>query len=155
MKMQKWVDLAEITASVGVIITLIILILDVRENTRALERQVHVERVSRLVAPYLENDAIPRVYARIKAVDGEDALVQAYADRYDLTIEDAVRWRSHLDQLWTTIEADFLFSGESEALDTLVADLLVYPDEQLYWEHSRPMFTKEFVVYLEAFSQEP
>ena len=71
IKLERWVELAEITASIGGMVTLVILIIDVRENTRAIDRQVQPERMSLLGEPFVSSPDIPRIYAAIKAVDGQ------------------------------------------------------------------------------------
>ncbi len=150
MNLQSWAHRAEITASFAVIVTLVFLLLEVRNNTMAIERQANLDRAANLSAPFLATPDLSRVLAKVKAVDGVEPLTQAFSERYDLSVEESVLWSRHLFVIWGGLEADYLYSGSSEKLDRHIEDLLSYPDVQIYWEHNYVWHTEDFRLYVES-----
>lgn len=152
MDTQKWVAWAEIVASIAVVVTLVFLTYEVRQNTMAIERQTNLDRQSRLIDPYLESPLFRSVYAKIKAKDGREPRVAAFIGRYDLTDEDAVLWVRHLDENWTGLETDFLQFGSSDELDDLISGFLKFPDGALYWDVSMKTgrFSQAFRNHVES-----
>ena len=150
MKLQQWAHWAEIGASVGVIIALLLLLQEVRGNTLAIERQASLDRGAIWTAPFFPSSDLPDVLAKIKAVDGLERVDQAFVDRYNLTAEESILWTRHLASIWTSLETEYLYDGPSEGLASLIQDFLAYPDEQLYWENDQVFFTAEFQSYVES-----
>src|SRR3990170_2301333 len=111
MKLEKWVPVGELVASVAVVVSLVFLMREVRVNTRAIERQAVLERAQAINAPFLTESAVPEILAKIKAVDGAEAMEQAFIERYGLSHEEASIWARYLGVIWTGIEADFLVRG--------------------------------------------
>lgn len=141
MKLERWAHWAEIGASVAVVASLLFLVQQVRQNTRMLERQFALDRATAFNAPYLEDPTFPAILARIKTVDGVEAVEQAFVDRYGLEYGEAVRWVRHLALVWTVLESDYGANGRSDALEAVAASLLGSPDNRLYWEHGAPQVT--------------
>lgn len=134
MRLEKWVPVAEVVASLSVVLTLLLLVIEVRANTAAIERETYVQRADRQYEPFLDPAAMPDIYAKIKAVDGPDVSVQVLMDRYGLSVEEAVIWAWYLGQNWRGREADFLYDGPSESLEMSIRSLLAIPDNRAYWE---------------------
>ena len=87
MKLKGWANLAEITASVAVVVSLIILIVQMKESND-IERAQSLFRVAYWDAQlFIMSEELPQAMAKIKAVDGND--MQMYMDRYDLSYEQA------------------------------------------------------------------
>ena len=150
MKLQQWAHLAEIGASVGVIVTLLLLLQEVRGNTAAIERQASLDRTASWTAPFFPSSDLPDILAKIKAVDGEEPGQQAFVDRYNLTAEESILWIRHLSSIWTRLETEYLYDGPSEALGLVIQGLLTTPDNQLFWEHPMGILTAEFMWYVES-----
>jgi hypothetical protein len=89
LKLQNWTNIAEITASVAVIISLLFLTHQVGENTSAIERQILLDRSSALTSPFLSDERLPAILSKIKAIDGADPMEQSFMDRYLLTYDEA------------------------------------------------------------------
>ena len=89
MKLQQWAHLAEIGASVGVIVTLLLLLQEVRGNTAAIERQASLDRTTAWTAPFFPSSDLPDILAKIKAVDGVEP-----ANRRLLTATTSLRKRA-------------------------------------------------------------
>jgi hypothetical protein len=149
-KLKNCVALAEIISGLAVIVTLILLVLGVHGNTRALYRQQALDQSSALDTPFFLNEGLARILVKIKKVDGMPPVYQAFEDAYGLTPEETILWTRHLEMLWRAIEANYLALGPSEMGDATVVDLLSYPDDALFWEHQGRYFTAEFQAYVES-----
>jgi hypothetical protein len=150
MRLQPWTQLAEIVASAAVVITLLFLIMEVRGNTRAVERQIGLDGVARVTAPLINFADFAEIYGRVKAIDGPEPLTAAFAERYRLTLEQSVRWARYHHQLWLGLQADYLYSGPSARLDNTLRVLLSFPDSRLFWDHEKGLFTEAFAAHVEA-----
>jgi hypothetical protein len=150
MDLQAWAHRAEITASFAVVVTLVFVLFEVRNNTVAIERQVNLDRSAILSAPFLASPDLAEILAKVKAVDGLPPLTQAYSERYNLSVEQSIVWERHLYSIWDGLQADYLHSGPSEILDDYIRDLLSDPDEQMYWEHLAGFYTADFRSHVES-----
>jgi hypothetical protein len=136
VKLQQWVNWAEIIASLAIVATVVLLIQEVRGNTEAIERQAALDRATAINSPFFVNPQLSAVLVKIKAIDGSDPIPQAFVERYDLTPEEAILWERHLAHIWMGFEADYSLNGESQELEAAIRDLLTYPDNQVYWKHA-------------------
>ncbi|MEJ2312649.1 MAG: hypothetical protein P8Y11_09655, partial [Gemmatimonadales bacterium] len=133
-----WAQLAEIAASLAVVATLIILTLEVRDNTRALEGQAVRERSAALNEAYVRSPLLPSILAKVKEVDGAEPGETALMERYDLSYEEAAIYGRYLVQILTGLEAEFLSDGPSPGLRDRIQLLFLFPDVQLNWDDGAP-----------------
>ena len=156
MKSENIARWAEIIASLGVIVTLVLLVREVRANTLTLERQALVERANTLYSPYLGESQIPTILAKVKRVDGPEPLEEVFIERYDLSYEEAAIWSRYLGTIWNGLEADYTLLGESEDIANRIRLFLErFPDIRLWWEHASPLLAgPEFRVYVERLRSE-
>ena len=132
----------------AVVISLVVLIVEVRTNTAAIERQGRIDQLNMINLPYLDDVEIGLILAKIKAVDGREGHVTAFMEAYDLTEVEAAIWTRALYSVWGAIEADYLYSG-SGAVERTVRAMIDYPDARSYWQHSRPFHSEEFAEYID------
>ena len=135
MKLEQVANWSEIVASVAVVITLVLLMQDVKTNTLAIERQVAMDRGVSISTPFFQEPGLAGILAKIRDVDGEDPLLTAFVDRYGFSQEEAILWTRHLGLLWNELEADYLY-GQPEDAVAMVQGLLAFPDNQIYVEHT-------------------
>jgi hypothetical protein len=145
---DQWRWWLEIATGLAVVISLLVLIVEVRTNTAAIERQGRIDQLSMIVQPYLDDVDMGLVLAKIKAVDGREDNVNAFMQVYDLTEVEAATWTRSLWGYWGAIEADYLYSG-SDAVEGTVRAMLAFPDVRLFWHHSRSFYTEEFAAYVD------
>jgi hypothetical protein len=107
MNTQAWAQRAEIVASCAVVVTLVFVILEIRSNTAAIERRATLDRATSLSAPFFMSPDMPAILAKVKAVDGLDPELQAFADRYNLSAEESILWTRHLGEIWEGLQADY------------------------------------------------
>jgi len=133
MKLERWAQVSEIIASLGVIVTLIVLAQEARTNTAALQNAAAVQAVSAATIPFLSPETTPRLYAKVKAVDGLDTIgpTRAYMERYGMTIEEAVQWERVAQLTWSPLEQAFAREGPSERPAYAIRGYMSAPDLEL------------------------
>lgn len=144
MKVGRLQIIVEILTGISIVITLALLTVEVRGNTRALERQIRMDQGQSIAEPVLESEVLRQAYVAVKARDGREAEIAAFMERYGLTEEQAIAWTRFLFWTWTSREADFEYLGRDPALQATIAGLLTFPDNALFWEISGPGFSPEF-----------
>lgn len=135
----------------AVVVSLVVLIVEVRANTRTLERQITLDATIRLSDPFLEPAELIGGYERVKERDGWDNPNAAFMEHYGMEPGEAIAWVRYLIRLWSGVRADFEYAGPTPALEARVRSLLMYPDNQLYWRYAPP-FPEEFEAYIESIS---
>jgi len=143
-------ELRETVGLLAVVASLVFVGVEIRQNTAADQREAARQRAEVINAPFLSGRELPEILAQIKSVDGPDATPQRFVDRYGLTYAQAAIWNRHLSLVWRNVEADFLASGESSALDGRVRGLLAAPDIQLFLQDDRlGGYDADFVAFVE------
>lgn len=134
--------------NLAVIVSLVVLVIEVRANTRAIERQILLDRYARIASPFVQGPELIEAVQKVKAVDGWPDVNRRLMDRYDLTEAEAVAWTRHLMMIWLGLEADFASTGPSPSMAATIQDLLANPDNQVFREAWR--FSPEFTHYLQT-----
>ena len=147
MNLKKAVQITEIIGGIGILISLIVLIVEVRTNTDAIDRRASLDRNARLFEPYISG--IPEIYTKVKVDDGLEPIVSRYVDVYDLQPEEAVRWVALLQSNWRSYEIDYRYSGRTNELDASVRFMMSFPDNHIYWEVMKSSFSPKFVEYVD------
>ena len=150
MKDSRWLERVEIVAALSVVITLILLVVEVRGNTKALERQILLDRGSNVAVPFMEGPELLTAFEKVKAIDGWGALEAELMARYELEPAQAVAWMFFLYKVWTGMEADYVYAGSSDELASSIEGLLAFPDNRLYWRHSGDGYSADFRAYVES-----
>ena len=131
MELRKLAFLAEILGGIAILITLTILVTEIRSNSRLIERQIILDRAN-ADAQIIDSPYLAPVYAKVKAITGEIGPVNvAFMEKYDLTLEETARFVSYIQRGWTILEADFDFG--TPGVDRRVRELLRYEDIRLVW----------------------
>lgn len=138
-----WKDRMEVVVGLSVLVSLIVLIVEVRTNTRAIERQSDLDYIDAVTQPYIDDVQMGEVLAKIKAVDGREPTVAALMAAYELSDVEAAAWGRFLYRTWFGVEADFRYGGR-EMVEESVRLLLPYPDAEIYWETIGPFHSPEF-----------
>jgi hypothetical protein len=148
MNQAKWKDYAELLGFVAIIISLVVLIVEVRQNTLATERQIALDRAAAMTSPFFDSE-LASILAKIKSADGADTNIMPFVETYDLSYPEAVIWERHLWYAWEVLEAEFEADGRSPSLDASVLAMLVTRDNQLYVTYSGKFrFSDDFRDYV-------
>lgn len=130
MKMRLWVDIAEICASLAVVATLGLLVVQISQSND-LERRQSVMRQAQWDAQmFLLSDDLPNILGKIKAVDGYD--LQLFMDKYELSYAEAAEWNRWLLLMWRGMELDYMMNGPSEQFERTIRNTAAWPDQQLF-----------------------
>lgn len=148
---SRWFHYIEVITGLSVVVTLVVLIVEVRTNTHAIERQILLDRAANAAAPFVLGPELLEAYERIKEVDGWDPENQEFMERYRLEPRQAIAWTRFLLVNWSGLEADYLTSGPSGKLRSQIIGLMTFPDNRLFWEAAGSMFDPEFVAYVEQY----
>lgn len=156
MKLKLWVDVAEITASLAVVATLVILIVQINESNEIERAQAGLRQAHWDAQMFLMSDELPNILAKIKDVDGYD--LQPWMERYDLSYAEAASWNRWLTLLWRGMEVDFQLLGPNEQLDQLIRLSANWPDQQLYMQgafhQETQFFSEDFADYVRELSSD-
>jgi type III secretory pathway component EscR len=148
MKLKNWASIAEMVASLAVIISLALLVLEVRGNTLAVERQINKDHVRSILTPFIDPPILLSAMKKIKNVDGHDDYVQAFMESYDLDSAEAYAWGNFLLIIWMDMEQDFVENGPSDRLAEQIRELVRHPDVTLFLENFE--FSEVFNSYIES-----
>lgn len=141
--------LVEILTGISIVASLILLTVEVRANTRALERQIRLDRAMAITQPVLESETVLEAYTVVKERDGREPVVEAFMREYGLSEEQAIAWTRLLTRTWMEKEADFHYMGSDDELLFGTASLLQFPDNTLFWDTAAGIFTPEFRRFVE------
>ena len=150
MKLRLWVDIAEIAASLAVVATLGILIMQINQSNKIEQAQSAVRQAQWDAQLFLISDDLPNILSKIKAVDGND--LQLWMENYDLTYAEAASWVRWLTLLWRGLETDYRLNGPSERLRRAIGGSAAWPDQELYmrgaFSPETTYFDRDFAAYV-------
>ena len=147
LKLKKLALAAEVVASFGVIITLVLLLLEVRGNTLTMERQIEMTHFKTLFTSFIEPSVLMSAMTKIKAVDGSEVDVAAFMATYDMSEAEAIAWSRFQLIIWAGIQQRFVYDGPSDRLAAEIRQLMKFPDVALFLKHSQ--FSEELTAYIE------
>ena len=146
-KLSHWASIAEIASSLAVLVTLIVLIFQMRENTAAIQRQAALERTRIVSTDMINSGELPRILSNIQARDGVPEVEQAFIEEYGMSPEDSIRWARHLGFIWGAFEADY-FAG-IPGLEANIRFGQQFADGQLFWKMAKSQYDPEFVRWVD------
>ena len=150
MKKPEWKDVAELVGLAAVVVSLALLILEIRENSLAIEHQSALARAEAITAPFYEAE-LAAILVKISTVDGDFGFPKMLVERYDISTEQAVLWERHLWHVWESMQASFETQGNSEHLEKQVRLQMLSPSNDLYLINAKTyQFTDDFRRYVET-----
>ncbi len=149
MDTKKLTDWLEIIAAFSVVVGIILLIQEIRLNTRAVAYESTLNRFDVVTAPFFQSAELLTADEKIRMIDGVNALEAAFVERYDMTPAEALVWTRHLMQIWNNASADYHY-GDREMAEFAVRALLTTPDNRLFVEHWYGHLTDEFSEFVRA-----
>lgn len=138
----------EVLTGISIVVSLVLVAMEVRANTKAIERQIRVDRAQAMALPVLESAPLREAYGIIKNRDGWEPEVSAFMEAYGLSPEQAIAWTRFLHRMWLETEADFEYMGPDPELLISVVGSLTFPDNRLFWEAAADAFTPEFRAFV-------
>jgi hypothetical protein len=148
--------IGETLGALAVIATLIYFSIQIRQNTRMMHREAHLDRIRHVTDPLIGSpENLSKVLEKIHAKDGStEPVTLAFMEEYDLKFEEAYSVLRYLHRLWIGYEADYLFTGRSVHLDKMIPLMLTFPNNKLFWHHEKKwVFSPEFVEYVDSIAE--
>lgn len=145
-------DWLEISAALAVFIGLLLVVQEIRVNTKAVAFQTAAANTTALTEPFFQSEHLLTATQKIKGIDGAFAPEAALVERYDLSPEEATVWARHLMQLWSLIGSTYKFQDKNVAIEQ-ARTLLLAPDNRTYVE-SYEYFDPEFERVLDQLISE-
>jgi len=156
MKLKKFALLAEIASGAAILVTLAVLVVEVRTNGALLQRQIELERIAMSSQP-IESPYLADILEKINAIRGRRGrrtnTVPAFVDQYGLSQVEAQRYVRWLRGQWQMHQADFR-SGLNSRLDRDIQDELYFSDMQLFWQESKAIFDDDFVLFVDGLNSQ-
>ena len=146
MDSRKIRDWLEVIATISVFAGLLLLVQEIRINTRAVALQAQVNRSAVLAEPFFQSQQLRAASQKISNIEGQWAPEAALAKQYDLTAEEAIVWNRHLQQLWTLIEATYEYE-DKEIAEGYVRVLLSTRNNRIFVEHYG-LFGEDFDAFV-------
>ena len=148
-QINRWLTLV---ANLAVVAGIFFLAVEIRQNTLAVERQMRMDRTVGMMDPYLASPELASIWAKVKEVDGLEPVAARYIERYRLTPEEAALWSRLVHRHWYVQQAQFIFDGPSEDLETSIREFYqLYPDVRIVFEENEDSeLSAEFVAYVES-----
>ena len=150
MKLKIWVDVAEITASLAVVATLGLLVVQLSQSNEIEQRQSALRQAQWDAEMFLLSDELPSILAKIKAVDGYD--LEPWMEKYELSYAEAASWNRWLTLMWRGWELDYTMNGPSKTLEQAIRNTASYPDQQLFIQGAffpgANFFSNQFTDYV-------
>ena len=149
MNLQDFSAIAQMIGSAAVIVTLIVLIGQIRANTRAVGRQVDEARLYKATGPFYQSPDLVRIAAKIGAAQGFGPAMKELMETYTLSPEEATLWFRHLMDNWLSCEIEFRYGG-TEVSPRAIKSNLRWPDGRIFWKHWKLGRSAEFVRYVDS-----
>ncbi len=127
-RVQHWAEVSEIIASLAIVVTLLVLVQEIRVNTEVQDRQMQLDRFMNFTEQIIDSPQVADIWAKVKSTDGLEPLAEAYVDRYGLNPSEAVVWSRFVMRTLFIWQADFVTEGASESLESQVSIINTYPD---------------------------
>jgi hypothetical protein len=148
MKHLNLKEYGELVGLIAIVVTLAVLIVEVRENTLAIERQTALDRANSQTSPFFDSE-LATILDKIKSQDGPDPNILLFVEAYGLSYREAIIWERHLQYVWSVLEAEFDVDGPSASLENTILSLLISRDNQLYVQATSGFrFGEEFQAYV-------
>jgi hypothetical protein len=155
-KIRSFAPIIELVSGIAVLVTLIVLVVEVRTNTQAVRLQATEYRSTAFLLPLINPETLPSLYAKVKEVDGlDDRTITAMMERYEMTVEEAIQWTRFMGLNWSVIEYEYAANGPSVSLNSRIRGFLNATDLRLHFDNSpRRLFDNDFREYVESMIQE-
>ena len=158
MKLRLWVDIAEITASIAVVVSLLLLVFQIRESDEIKRVQNSVRMAQWDAQMFLLSDRLPTIAAKIESIENPD-FMQPFREHFELSIEEAGIWNRWLFLIWKGIEAEYLLTGPSDQLAERIRLSANYEDQRLSMipiiRPGNPNFDDGFAKYVSGLIDDP
>ncbi len=148
MNLQDWSDITQLIGNVAVIATLIVVIAQIRANTRAVNLERAEARLSKFTTPFYQSPHLLRISAKIDAVQGQGPATKELMETFDLSPEEANLWFRHLMDQWTTYEIEWRHGVLGHARGIKRSQRFL--DNRIFYKHLKLGRDPAFIRYVDS-----
>ena len=154
MKISNINDWLVLTANFGVILSIIFLGFEVRQNTKAMDREAMVTRASLQTGLIASSPDLPRIMTEVRKIQGGNPTVDELMDTLNLSHEDAERWWRYLIQGFRINEATWIYLGRDKSNCLGSRGLVAGIDSKIVFESLRGTMDQGYIECLDTHLQE-
>ena len=152
-QLRKSALIAEIVGGIAIVVSLAILIVEIRENTAILERRMAQDRAEAVSRDMIQSEDLAMILDKIKRVDGHGPHITSFMDKYELTAAESIRWNRHQHLIWQGLQADY--KTGSEDVESVIRYAIQFPDNQLFIESLEDgLMDEEFLEFVRRIAAE-
>ena len=153
-KLSDLASIAEIVSSVAIVITIAVLILELRSNSALLERQIELDRIDR-ISVILADAELAEILQRTGRGGQPSRMERLVMNEFDLTLPEAAKFGRYTGNQWQAVQADFAFFGPTERLEERIFGMLLRPGQAFWWQHKSPnLWTDEFQQFVDGIADD-
>ncbi len=152
MSLSDLGNLGEFVSGLAVVISLLYLAVQIRQNTRSLRAGAHqsiTSHIAELNRTIVENAEV----ARLMEVGLRDLMALSPEDRRRFNAYNSARFR-HYDNLYYQYRAGTLEESQWSGLRNLLRFHLSQPGIVRWWEEARAFYSPDFVAYVASLQDE-
>ena len=141
MKLERWALVSEIVGSVAVVVTLIILLVEVRGNTAAIQAATYNNVVNSITTTLNDRgtDAdVARVWLAGNAGEPLEPLDQ---ERYESLVGANMR---RFENAFYQYQIGGIEDSQWEPIENIVASLMSSPGHRRWWSNARSVYSADF-----------
>lgn len=131
-QLKAFALVAEIVGGIAIVVSLAILIMEIRENTAMLERRMAHDRAEAVSRDMIQSEDLAVILDKIKQVDGHGPHITSFMNEYGLTAAESIRWNRHQHLIWQGLQADY--KAGSADVESVIRYAIQFPDNQLFIE---------------------
>lgn len=153
MTLQDLGNLGDFLGGIGVIITLLYLAAQIRQNTRQLKQNASLERLAALHATQEQGAALRSELAQPEVAS---LYLRGLSGDPDLTREESFRFRQYLHNIFFAMQATYLRytafevdPGDWSTQHSVIREIAKSPGVQREWSRIRPALREDFLAEVE------
>lgn len=152
--LNSWLTLF---ANFGVIMGIVFLAIEIRQNTMALNREIELSSLEYSLGRFVESDHLPNIAAKVAESSPESdstrGIERTIMEEFNLSTNEAARWWRWVISQWLRDEVDWKYTGENREGCAVGAIIREQNGNQLLWEFftSNNSFSDGYVECVENY----
>ena len=136
---NKWLTLI---ANLGVVAGLLFLGLELQQSSRITERELAISRADNVHGTFVNNEFLSEAVLKVSNVQGMPAIVEEYAETFQMSEIEAYRYWRYIFQLWEYEQAEWNYRGRPP--EDCELELLGFLDHQIFFREMQGYLDNDF-----------
>ena len=141
MKLEQWASIAEIVGSFAVVVTLVVLLVEVRGNTAAVQAATYNNVVESITTTLNERGADADLTRIWLAGNAREPLEPIDQDRYESLVGANMR---RFENAFYQYQIGGIEESQWEPIKNIIAFLMSSSGHRLWWSNTRTLYSAEF-----------